>query len=382
MKSDGSSLAKSDAPVSTSKKRGLDLAVVVPTFNERENVARIVDRLAEVLGDLNFEIVFVDDNSPDGTADLVRELALTHSQVRCVQRIGRRGLSSAVIEGMLATTAPVIAVMDGDLQHDETLLPKMLQVLADDDVDLVVGSRYADGGGFGDWSKRRRRMSELATMLSKRLTGVVLSDPMSGFFMLRSDRLHDRVNDLTGVGYKILLDILSARGEQLKISEVPYEFKTREAGESKLDNKVVLEFAELLIARTAGRWVPTKFIMFSMVGAFGVVVHMFILSILFKGGLTTFIVAQTAATVVAMTVNFFVNNFFTYYDRQLRGWKLLPGWLSFCAASSVGAFANLGVAVYMFDTINALWFTSALAGVVVGAAWNYAVTALFTWKTA
>ena len=382
MKSDGSSLAKSDAPVSTSKKRGLDLAVVVPTFNERENVARIVDRLAEVLGDLNFEIVFVDDNSPDGTADLVRELALTHSQVRCVQRIGRRGLSSAVIEGMLATTAPVIAVMDGDLQHDETLLPKMLQVLADDDVDLVVGSRYADGGGFGDWSKRRRRMSELATMLSKRLTGVVLSDPMSGFFMLRSDRLRDRVNHLTGVGYKILLDILSARGEQLKISEVPYEFKTREAGESKLDNKVVLEFAELLIARTAGRWVPTKFIMFSMVGAFGVVVHMFILSILFKGGLTTFIVAQTAATVVAMTVNFFVNNFFTYYDRQLRGWKLLPGWLSFCAASSVGAFANLGVAVYMFDTINALWFTSALAGVVVGAAWNYAVTALFTWKTA
>lgn len=382
MNADGSNGRAQKPEAAPTRPEGLQLAVIVPTFNEVENVSEISARLARVLVGIEHEIIFVDDNSPDGTADKVRDLAIQFPQVRCVQRVGRRGLSSAVIEGMLATTAPVVAVIDGDMQHDETLLPAMLNTLAREDVDMVVGSRYAQGGGFGDWSARRRRMSELATNLSKRLTGVVLSDPMSGFFMLKTARVRDRVGDLTGVGYKILLDILSARGEQISLREIPYEFRTRQAGQSKLDNKVLLEFAELLIARTVGRWVPTKFIMFSMVGAFGVLVHMAVLAILFRGGWTSFVVGQTVATLIAMTVNFFVNNFFTYYDRQLSGWKLLPGWLSFCAASSVGAVANLGVAVYMFETVNFLWFTSALAGVVVGSAWNYAVTALFTWKTA
>ena len=161
-----------------------------------------------------------------------------------------------------------------------------------------------------------------------------------------------------------------------------YTFRNREVGQSKLDNKVLLEFIELLIARSAGRYVPTKFVMFGMVGALGVLVHMFVLYMLFQSGQgpVSFAVAQGVATVVALTANFFVNNFFTYFDRQLRGWQLLPGWISFAAASSVGAIANLGVAVYLFETWNAVWFLSGIAGIVVGAAWNYAVTALYTWK--
>ncbi len=358
----------------------LDLAVIVPTFNELENAPKITAALISALGGLNFEIIFVDDNSPDGTSDRVRALAAEYPQVRCIQRVGRRGLSSAVIEGFLATAAPVAAVIDGDLQHDETLLPKMLKTLNAENVDLVVGSRYMKGGGFGDWSASRRRMSELATAMSKRLTGVVLSDPMSGFFMLRTESFRARVGDLTGVGYKILLDILSARGAQLTVSEVPYEFRTRQAGESKLDNRVILEFIELLIARTVGRWVPTKFIMFSMVGAFGVVVHMAVLSTLFGGGLMSFVLAQSIATLIAMTVNFFVNNVFTYFDRQLRGRQLLPGWLSFCAASSFGALVNVGLADFLFDAANIPWVFAALAGIIAGATLNYAVTALYTWK--
>lgn len=358
----------------------LDLAVIIPTYNEFENAPKITEALFDALGHLNFEIIFVDDNSPDGTSDRVRALAGEYRQVRCLQRVGRRGLSSAVIEGILATTAPVAAVIDGDLQHDETLLPKMLETLNHDKVDMVVGSRYMAGGGFGDWSASRRRMSELATAMSKRLTGVVLSDPMSGFFMLRTDSFRARVGDLTGVGYKILLDILSARGEQLSISELPYEFRTRQAGESKLDNRVILEFIELLIARTIGRWIPTKFIMFSMVGAFGVVVHMAVLSVLFGAGFLSFVVAQSIATLVAMTVNFFVNNVFTYFDRQLRGRQLLPGWLSFCAASSVGALVNVGLADFLFKSANTPWVFAAIAGIVAGATLNYAVTALYTWK--
>lgn len=380
MNSDNPIQTSSGEPVSQ-KPGQLDVAVVIPTYNERDNVPEIIKRLDAVLGHLRYEIIFVDDNSPDGTSDVVRDRSLDYPRVRCVTRVGRRGLSSAAIEGMMATTAPVVAVIDGDMQHDEAQLPAMLDKLNAENLDVVVGSRYAEGGGFGEWSDRRRRMSELATSMAKRLTGVELSDPMSGFFMVRSASLREKVADLTGVGYKILLDLLSAPGKQLTVGEVPYEFRTRELGESKLDSKVILEFAELLIARTVGRWVPTKFIMFSIVGASGVIVHMLILTYLFRGGYSSFFVAQATATIVAMTTNFLVNNFFTYYDRQLRGWKLIPGWLSFCAASSVGAVANLGVAVYMFETAHVIWFASALAGVIVGSAWNYAVTALLTWKS-
>ena len=358
----------------------LDLAVIVPTFNEIENVEILTKRLVEVLSPLKFEIIFVDDNSPDGTSDAVRALAAQYPQLRCIQRVGRRGLSSAVIEGILATTANFAAVIDGDLQHDETRLPTMLKALIDGNVDIVVGTRYSGDGGFGDWSDQRRKMSERATSLAKRLTGIQLSDPMSGFFIVKTASFRDRVGDLTGVGYKILLDLLSTKGEKMAFAEIPYEFKSRQAGESKLDNKVILEFVELLIARTAGRVLPTKFIMFSMVGAFGVLVHMAVLSALFGGGISTFVMAQAAATVVAMTVNFFVNNFFTYFDRQLGGWSLLTGWLSFCAASAVGALANIGLSAYLFENLGFPWFGAALVGIIVGATWNYAITALFTWR--
>ncbi len=358
----------------------LDLAVIVPTYNEVDNVPEIIRRLDQALAGLNYEIIFVDDNSPDGTADRVRSLVAENARVRCLQRVGRRGLSSAVIEGLMATTAPVAAVIDGDLQHDESRLPVMLETLRRENAEIVVGSRYMEGGGFGDWSENRLRMSKLATAISLRLTGVELTDPMSGFFMVRTDRFRDRVGDVTGVGYKILLDTLSARGPRLALAEVPYEFRTRQAGASKLDNKVLLDFVELLIARTVGRYVPTKFIMFSMVGAFGVLVHMAILSGLFGTGIVGFAAAQATATLVAMTVNFFVNNFFTYFDRRLTGWRLLPGWLSFCAASAVGGLANVGLAVFLYDNVGVPWVAAALAGIVVGAIWNYAITALYTWK--
>ncbi|MCG6903338.1 MAG: glycosyltransferase family 2 protein [Rhodobacter sp.] len=359
---------------------GPELAIVVPTFNESGNVEELVARLCGALQGLAFEIIVVDDDSPDGTAEAVRRIGAGDMRVRCLQRVGRRGLSGAVIEGMLASTAPVVAVIDGDLQHDETLLPQMYAELRRDDLDLVVASRYVSGGSVGDWSDARHQGSKLATRLARRLTGVTLHDPMSGFFMLRSDALRARARGLSGVGYKLLLDILATPGPALSFRELPYRFQARQQGESKLDTKVLLEYIELLLAKTVGRYVPVKFVMFSLVGALGLLVHMAVLGILFKKTGVGFSTAQTIATLVAMTANFFVNNIFTYFDRRLRGWKLLPGWLSFCAASSVGALANVGVAVYLFQSFETVWYLSALAGVIVGATWNYAVTALYTWK--
>ncbi|MEP2533267.1 glycosyltransferase family 2 protein [Shimia sp.] len=357
-----------------------DLAVIVPTFNERENVATLAQKVDDALQDIPYELIFVDDSSPDGTSDAVRALSQKDGRIRCIERIGRRGLSTAVIEGILSTSAPFAAVIDGDMQHDETQLTGMLSILKSDRADVVVGSRYAQGGGLGNWDQDRARMSGIATKLSKQITKVDLSDPMSGFFMLNTSQFRTRAADLSGVGFKILLDYLATPGEKLRVAEVPFEFRTRAFGKSKLDNKVLLEFLELLIAKSVGKFVPTKFVMFSIVGALGVVVHMLALTVLFKWNGVVFVNAQIGATFLAMTANFFVNNFFTYYDRRLRGWSMLRGWASFCLVSLVGALANIGVAVYLFESASTIWFASALAGILVGAAWNYAASALLTWN--
>lgn len=355
------------------------LAVVVPTYNEADNVSVIVGRLDAVLAGIVWELIFVDDDSPDGTAGRIREIASRDPRVRIIQRIGRRGLSSACIEGMLATSAPYIAVIDGDLQHDEKLLPEMLQRLQSEPLDIVVGSRYVAGGGVGAWDAQRASMSRWATWLGQRLIKADLKDPMSGFFMLRADVLQACVRDLSAVGYKILLDLFASYPRPLRFRELPYHFRAREAGQSKLDNAVLWEYLLMLIQKWAGPMIPARFIAFSLIGASGVVVHMLVLWVMFKPLGTSFLIAQSAAAVVAMTTNFWLNNLFTYSDMRLRGWEMLRGWFSFVAACSVGALANVGVASWIFET-HSLWVASALAGILVGAVWNYAVTAVYTWK--
>src|SRR5215471_5943045 len=190
--------------------RAPELAVVVPTFNERDNVQPLLELLASVLEHVDWEVIFVDDDSSDGTAGRVREIASRDPRVRCLQRIGRRGLSTACIEGVLASSAPFVAIMDGDLQHDERLLPRMLETLKHEPVDLVLGSRYISGGGIGDLSQRRAEISSLATRLSRMICRTEIADPMSGFFMTRRHVFDNAVRNLSGQGFKILLDLLAS----------------------------------------------------------------------------------------------------------------------------------------------------------------------------
>ena len=368
-------------PVAVEALKPLDLAVIVPTFKEADNVRRLIQSLERTLADITYEIIFVDDNSPDGTADIVRSIALTNARVRCLERLGRRGLAGASIEGIMATAAPVVVVIDGDMQHDERVIPRMLTTLQNDKVDVVVGSRYAAGGSLGNWASDRRQISQVATWLTQRVTGTTLSDPMSGFFMIRTATFRGLAKDLSALGFKTLLDIFASSKRALSFREIPYEFRAREFGESKLDSAVVLEFLELLVDKTIGRYgIPAKFVMFSLVGSLGVIVHLTVLTSFFKLGEANFQTAQIAAVATAMTFNFFLNNYFTHYDRRLRGWGLLKGWLSFCGASSLGAIANVGVAVYLYGSTNTVWFVSATAGILVGVVWNYAITSAFTWN--
>lgn len=355
-----------------------ELSVIVPTFNEKDNIAELVGRLDGALDGVRWEAIFVDDNSPDGTAETVRALALRDARVRCIQRIGRRGLASACVEGALSSSAPFVAVIDGDLQHDETLLPEMLRRLQKGDVDIVVGSRYADKGGFGAWNEGRVRASRFATRLARKATRVALSDPMSGFFMIRRERLTELAPRLSSVGFKILLDIFASSRTPLKFEEIPYQFRTRERGDSKLDFVVLWEYGMLLIDKMVGRYIPARLISFSIVGGVGVVAHLLIVYALLSAG-ATFLIAQTAAAFAAMTLNFLFNNLLTYSDMRLRGRKLFFGWITFILACSIGAAANVGVAGYMFSS-DQLWAVSALAGIAVGTVWNFAITSIFTWK--
>lgn len=358
---------------------GPEFAVIIPTFREKANIPELVERLRRILDGLAWEVIFVDDDSPDGTAACARALAREDARIRVLQRIGRRGLSSACIEGMLASAAPFLAVMDADLQHDETLLPTMLEVLRREPVDVVVGSRYVEGGGTGTWDLSRVRKSRFATRLAQAAIKVPLRDPMSGFFALRADLLHRVVRRLSSIGFKILLDILASSPTSLKVKELPYEFRERTAGESKLDSRVAWDFVMLILDKTIGRAVPVRFFMFMFVGGLGVFVHFAVLTALFAAFKTSFLVGQSGATLAAMTFNFALNNILTYRDMRLSGWRWLWGWATFVLACSIGGLANVGIANYLFQQ-QTFWVFSAMAGILVGVVWNYAVTSLYTWR--
>ena len=357
----------------------VDLAVIVPTFNERDNIRPLIQKLDVALKGIAWEVICVDDDSPDGTSGLVREIGRQDARVRCLQRVGRRGLSSACVEGMLATGAPFLAVMDGDLQHDETLLRKMFQILRNEQVDIIVGSRYVEGGGTGDWPKNRERMSRFATLFSKFVLRADLHDPMSGFFMLKRSFFDRVVHRLSGKGFKILFDIFISSPEPVVFKELPFEFKKRLAGRSKLSTLVVWEYFLLLADKWLGPYVPVRFVLFVLAGAIGLSLHLLILGLGLRLFAWPFTTAQIVAVLAAMTTNFLINNVFTYHDRKLRGWDFLKGLLSFYAACAIGALINIRVAVFLFEHGISWWF-SGLLGAVVGAVWNYAITSTFTWK--
>ena len=355
------------------------LSVVVPTFNERDNVTTLYRRLETALTGIAWEVVFVDDNSPDGTWEVVRGLARQDSRVRCIRRIGRRGLSGACIEGILASSAPCAAVIDADLQHDETQLPKMLALLQTGNIDLVVGSRYIEGGSADSFNKQRAGASQLATEVAKRALRVEIADPMSGFFMIRRDRFEHLAPQLSTQGFKILLDLVATARGELRVQEIPYSFSSRLHGESKLDSMVALDFLGLVLAKLTHDVVSLRFLLFAMVGSIGVFVHFATLYIVLKGFDQPFAVAQGCGALLAMTSNFVLNNFLTYRDQRLKGFAILRGLLLFYLVCGVGLAANVGVAFSVYAQ-EPIWWLAGASGALMGVVWNYAMSGLFVWR--
>jgi dolichol-phosphate mannosyltransferase len=356
----------------------MSLTVVVPCYNERANIAPMVASLDQALAGLDWEVVFVDDDSPDGTAAAVRELAQSDRRVRCIKRIGRRGLSSAVIEGALSSSADYVACIDGDLQHDETRLPLMLQAVAAG-ADLAVGSRHVAGGdSAGLSSPLREKLSLGGIRLAQILTGAKINDPMSGFFLLRRDMFESLASRLTGQGFKILLDLILASPKKLNIVEIAYKFRQRQAGESKLDALVLFQFAGLLIDKILRGTVPLRFLSFALVGAFGVLINLVVLEIARRAGMN-FASAQTLGTIIAMVANFQLNNQLTYRAQRLKGPRFLRGLVLFLAVCGLGAIANIGIARALYAE-NGSSLAAGAAGAAVGVVWNYAVSATLVWR--
>jgi dolichol-phosphate mannosyltransferase len=357
----------------------IELAIVVPTYNECENAPRLLAALARVLNGISWEVIFVDDNSPDGTAERIRGFASHDRRVRVLERMGRRGLSSACIEGMLSTPAAYIAVMDGDMQHDEAVLPNMLACIKSNQLDVVVGSRNIPGGSMGEFSKDRIRLSNLGSRISRLICHCETSDAMSGFFIVDRRYFQEVVRRLTGRGFKILVDLLASCQREVRIADVPYHFRDRQLGESKLDVNVELEYLFLLVDKVIGNVVPTRFVLFVIVGLLGVFVHLSCLALFYRVAKASFLLSQAFATLVAMTSNFLLNNVVTFRDRRLKGTKLVIGLLTFYAACSVGALLNISFANFLHDSAVP-WYLAGIAGTAISSVWNYGVSTVFTWK--
>ena len=362
-----------------SEARAPELSVVIPTFKESGNIIPLLRKLETALSGIAWEAIFVDDNSPDGTSAVVKEIGAADPRVRCLLRVGRRGLAGACIEGMLSSSAPFVAVMDADMQHDEALLPRMLAMLKSGDRDLVIGSRYAEGGNTDAFSRHRDMASRLATVLARRFTHARVTDPLSGFFMMRRERFDPIAGSLSTQGFKILLDILITAAGSLRIAEIPYVFGSRAHGESKLDAQVGLDFLGLLLAKVSGGTLTPRFLSFASVGTIGLGVHLATLSVALSVLGFAFTAAQTLATVVAMTGNFVLNNVLTYRDRRLSGLKFLGGLLGFYAISAVGALTNVGMASWLYAH-ESVWWLAGASGALMGAVWNYSMSTLLVWR--
>lgn len=360
-------------------KASKSVSVIVPTLRESQNIPILFERLQSVLAGFDWEVIFVDDDSDDGSSEVLVELARNDPRARFLRRIGRRGLSSACLEGMASSSADYFAVMDADLQHDERILPKMISALADDpNLELAVGTRYAASGGVGNWSRGRRWISQFATGVEKMVLHTSLSDPLSGFFVLRRSLFEETARRMTGKGFKILLDFVLSAARPIQTKEFPYEFQARQHGESKLDVVVGLEYLYLLLDKTLGRLVPVRFVIYVLAGLSGLVLHLVLLGSLYRVLAVPFLVAQTLATLVAMISNFLVNNSVTFRSSRLRGPRLAIGLTAYIAVCAVGAIVNIQTADYLFES-RIHWWLAGVTGALIGAVWNYAVSAHIVW---
>ncbi len=360
------------------------VSIVLPTFNERGTIAGLIEQLLTLRGRFSLELLVVDDDSPDGTAELVREIGRRDPCVRLVRRVGRAGLASAIKEGLLDATSDVALVMDSDGQHEPAAVERALDTLLSGDWDLVVGSRFHSEAAIRGLSGRRERGStwaNAAALFSLSRSYGALSDPMSGFFALRLDRTLPLLRGVDVNGFKFLYELLAVSRGSLRATDVPLTFQPRTYGSSKLDLAIFWDFLISILHSLSFRLLPRRAISFGLVGLSGVLVQLLACQLLMSTAGLAFERALPVAVVVAASSNYLINNALTFRFQRLRGFALLRGLLKFLLVSSLPVLANVGLAsaFYDFVTPDAVW--AQLAGILVVFVWNYAASSRFVWNT-
>jgi len=372
----------------------MKISVVSPTYNEAPNITRFISEVAAALEGFEYEIVVADDNSPDGTCEKAEKIAQINPRVRVIRRLKNPGLSPAVIEGFLAAKGDYVACIDADCQHDPRILPRMVDALASG-AELAVGSRYVSGGGTGEWNLFRRFESWVATKLAQLFLGVALRDPMSGYFILRREDFGKVCTQLDARGFKILLEIVS-RLAPSRLEEIPYTFRARVAGQSKLSSIVILQYlSQLWRLSSVSRYTSVRFIKFAMVGTSGVFINLCIFMALSRiVGIQDWRISA-AASLVSNLSNYVANNAWTFLDRGHRGKAMVRGYVSYLFMSVAGLlastlmFAALSHGFYRQFSTHLIGNYSGpitlgfqLTSILIGTLFNYELNRRVTWGDA
>ncbi len=356
------------------------VTVVLPTFNEAENIPHVLQALEQALTGLSYEVIVVDDNSPDGTWKVAQEHAAAQpGRVRSLRRLHNRGLSSAVLDGFAASLGDILVVMDADLQHDEKIIPQLVEIIKSNQADVAVGSRRAAGGSQQDWSKRRRLVSWVATVLAKVFLSVDVSDPMSGFFALKRSSFEALAPSLDPKGFKILLEFL-ARDRELRVAEVGYAFRNRQHGESKLSTQVIVQYLAALYSLSLGSFIPLQFIKYATVGLSGVGVNQLATWVAKAQMGQPAEVALIWGIELSLLWNFWFNNIWTFHDQRMRGAReLIFGLFKFHVVCLAGALINYSVCLYLVNSFHWNLYVANGVAIVIATAWNYLINRQVTW---
>jgi len=354
------------------------LSLVICTLDEADCIGGVLKETGEALAGVSYEIVVVDDSDDMATADVVLAYARKDARIRLIRRSGSRGLASAAIAGWEVARGDVLAIMDGDGQHDPRLVREMLVRLIAGKRDLVVASRFTEDGpsGMVGW---RYLISRAGIAFTDLMLGVHSTDPLSGLFVMRRDWFEAARPRLSGVGFKILIDVMASGPRRPKITEVGTSLRTRLGGESKLDMRVILDLAALLLDKRTRGLIPARFSLFAAVGSTGVAVHLAALTLAMESMALPFWIAQALAIFVAMNSNFFLNNVLTFRDKRLRGLALWSGLIAFDLSCAGGAL--LGEAVGSLAKMTGLhWVVAGVGGAFAAALWNYVAASGAVWR--
>ena len=359
----------------------VQVSIILPTYNERESLPILIENIFHVLKvyQKKFEVIVVDDHSPDKTYVVAREIARKKSWVRVIRRIHDKGLSSAILAGFSASKGDYLIAMDSDMQHDVAILPQMIQAF-EEKFDIVIGSRKVNGGGIENWTFIRKTISWVASSMAKLILPFDVQDPMSGYFGFTRHIFEKLSSSINPKGFKLLLEFI-AISNGLRIKEIGYIFRDRQFGKSKLSTGIIINYLIALYELTIGKFISLQLLKYAFVGLFGVAVNQLGLWFGIEHLNLPHVYALMVGIEFSIFTNFIFNNYWTFKDKQLSGFShLLVGLIKFNIICLTGFVLNYSVALFLEGKFEVSIYYGNLVGIMISTMWNYIVNVKLTWE--